>query len=284
MNANIKPTILVVLNYARSGGTVLSQALQSSHDTVLFSEISHLVGVTPDHKAAPPVDAIKMQALKWYGLDLSSTTFVDVLLEASLSCQQEGKTLILRDWTYQSFRSTQYNAQNPPRRFKILDILEEYFTVKKFAFVRNAIDVYLSSGGSIGGFSNDYLVYVSRLVDIKIPVFHYEDFVRNPYQVLARIQDATAVSWTINPISLSQEKVTGDVQLGSLSRGFRVGNLAVLPRKRVSKKSIRAINSCSELVAANRMLGYSGSYWDESVEHPATYISRRVYEAVKKFT
>ncbi|MGI9318498.1 MAG: hypothetical protein ACR2QW_14300, partial [bacterium] len=91
-----KPTIRILHNMARSGGTLVSKCLGAMDSVRLFSEI---------HPKANHVEYLNLtaQAHRWYGLatakDVAAQySFNEGLRRIHSACESEGVVTVLRDW------------------------------------------------------------------------------------------------------------------------------------------------------------------------------------------
>lgn len=251
-----------MVNYGRSGGTVLARCLASLPDVVLLSEVNPL-GVAAKWNRQGTITALKGQARDWYGIELKSDTFADAVVELEQVCKATGKRLVVRDWSYPNFAPHKTNRRNPPRRFLTLEALEGRARVIPFAFVRNAIDAYISMprGRKPGEYFSDYLAYVKALTARELPIFRYEDFCRNPDDAMLAICRCAGIPFSTAYRDFGDyANVTGDVQLGQGSRGIRAGMIKPMKRKKVPASMARAIDRCADMVEANRMLNYGTRY------------------------
>ena len=266
-----------MLCYARSGGTLLNRCLGSLPNTVILSEVNPLGGGSgASVEAGSPYE----QALRWYGINLSSRDFSASILELSDVCKKRGLSLIVRDWSIVNFAPMRQNGYKPPDRFLAVESLKEVCNLRTFAFVRDAIDVFLSQGMDINTFSASYLRYVNAIIDLNIPIFKYEDFCRAPETILQSICALGGIIFSKTFWNFqSFNSVNGDVQIKGSSRGGRIGNIMVLPRKRVSAKKIDTINKCDGIRVANELLGYPLRYEDVPIE-PWTVMMQRKYRSL----
>jgi len=249
--------VVVMLCYARSGGTLLNRCLGSLPNVIIMSEISANNVVNPD---AP--NLVKQQALQWYGIELNSTGLLDNILELERYCTQNGKKLIVRDWSINNFAEHKFNNYDPPGRFLILDLLKEHCGIKPFAFVRDAVDVWISrSMKKVDVFFPPYLCYVRALKELGVPIFKYEDFCSDPARVLEQICEYTGIQFVdVTNSYHGFKKVTGD---NDKSRGWRQNEIRPLPRKSILKKKKYALANCIEMRQCNELLGYEPYNYDE---------------------
>jgi len=271
--------INIILNLNRSGGTLLTRILGMLPDVVICSEINASVGVSPDNDEMESYLAIKQQMKSWYNISLRGECFIDVIKNLFRHCQNSGKHLLIRDWTQIDFRKSKLNCYNPSYCFSVLEQLNDIAELNVFAFVRNAIDVYISSLGDLADFGREYLIYSRKIVDLGVPIIKYEDLVRKPDDTVKAICD-------INNIQYSDEykhfyenlKCTGDIQLGKQSRGMRQKLITELPRKWVNPWVRTDISGCKDIIEANKLLGYPEFCWGYKMETFIQMFQRKIID------
>ncbi len=276
--------IVAVLNFSRSGGTVLARILGMLPDVIVGSEINPLLGATTDNQPALPGRALRQQMETWYGISLVGENLPDAIIDLIQQCQRDHKQLIIRDWTHLDFRKNKLNKWNPTCQFTIIKELRSIAELLPFAFVRDSIDVYLSSGGNLEDFASDYLTYARELVKSRMTIVKYEDLVKQPDKTVKRICDITGLKYSEDYKSFyTNYRCTGDIQLGRVSRGVRQQSLSILPRKWVGARRRARINICRDLLEANRLLGYPESYSNGNVETFGQMIRRRIRNKFETF-
>ena len=248
--------VVVMLCYARSGGTLLNRCLGSLPNVVIMSEINPLNTVDPDTP-----NHVKNQAWEWYGIELKSEGLLDNILELEQYCDRTGKTLIIREWSINNFASLKFNDFDPPGRFLMLDLLNGHCQVKPFAFIRNAIDVWISrSMKNVDVFFTEYLCYVKALKKIDVPVFKYEAFCRAPTEMLKQICDFMETRYAdVTDSYCGFTNVSGD---NIASRGWSQNEIKPLPRKKILAKRKYALSRCEEMREANALMGYEPYSYD----------------------
>ena len=128
--------------YARSGGTLLNKILSSIENTVVMSEVSEIGGGGYDEK----MKTVKAQSKTWYGYELENEKYHESIIELNNLTERDNKYLIIRDWTYINFPLYDEVPNNYSNCLQIKKIDNYIDNVKYFAFIRNAIDVWLSLG------------------------------------------------------------------------------------------------------------------------------------------
>lgn len=282
-------SVRVMICYARSGGTILNQCLGCLPGVVILSEVNPLAGA--GHGPSPS-NTVKLQARRWYGIELQAADedFAGGVIELQEICARQGRHLVVRDWPWANFMPIPENGFRPPRRLLTLEALDKRTRIIPFAFVRDAIDVYLSSAkfathadNGLEAFADSYLAYVQAIRAAEIPVFKYENFTADPASVLKGICEATGL-----PFSADYERfadfrnVNGDIQFGAASRGLRLTDIRPLARRRVPPAEARAIDRCRTLARANAELDYAPAYSGRGrASRPAEAIDRLIYTAVR---
>src|SRR3990172_8738556 len=192
---------IVMICFARSGGTVLNKCLGSLPGVVILSEVNPLGGGSG--KRGTSLRTVKDQAKSWYDIDIPADGFAEEILELESLCATAGKHLLVRDWSFVNFVPNPSNGFVPPGRLLTLEALDGRCEVVPFAFVRDAIDVWASRRSSslirrehMGVFFKCYLDYVREILRRKIRIFKYEDFCRDPAEVIKMISEHTELEYT----------------------------------------------------------------------------------------
>jgi len=275
--SNRKIKIIVIINYSRSGGTLLTRILGMLPNVIIGSEINPLAGATPDHKAIQPHLALKKQMKLWYDIEVDGNSFEECVQNLAEYCNLAGSHLVIRDWTHVDFIKRKENEYKPKYNFNILEQLNSIGNLKAFVFVRDAIDVYLSSSKQINEFSMAYLIYVKKILEEQFPIFKYEDLIENPDDTVKKICDLIGIEYSPDYKRFNENlKCTGDIQLGKRSRGLYKGGIVKLPRKWVACSSRKKIDACKNLIEANSLLGYPTSYSLAKLESFGQMIVRKM--------
>lgn len=256
-------SVTIVLCYARSGGTLLNRALNNLDNVVVLSEVNPLNEIS-DRAIINPITTVAVQAKEWFDVNLKSALFSEQILEMEQWCKEHDKHLIIRDWTFIDFTAHSLNKFSPPGYSSTIDVLKNKIDIKKFAFIRDSIDVYLSRGTSLNEFCNSYINYANYLVDHKIDLFRYEDLCVNPLNEFKRICKFLDLSLPLRSnLFCSQSKYTGDVKP---SRGNRCNKPKELKRRYVSLSHRKKINECKLMKESNFLLGYPIKYESRKAE------------------
>ena len=258
--------MVIMLNYARSGGTLLNKCLASLPNVVMLSEINPLGGGWGKLQENSP-DTVQKQALAWYGKKLKSTTFKDGIIELEEYCLNNNLHLIIRDWSFINFSKHRYNNFSPPSRFLSLEELSgiEY---KTFGFIRNSIDVWISRGmPEISAFYAEYTAYLKELKEFKVQLFKYEDFITKPIEEFKKICNYIEIQYKdVFPECLRYSKVNGDIQVKDVSRGGKLSTIKPIPRKKISNKKKYEINNSEEAKIANDIANYKSGYFENFIK------------------
>jgi hypothetical protein len=258
-----EPSPIVVMTcFARSGGTLLNQCLSALPDTMMFSEVSPL-------RPGGGVPHLHHQASEWYGITLKETSFTDCLRELHAIATGRQQHLIIRDWPLRCFEGTSPGKSETPGKLVLPDFMPSGIPLRPFAFVRDAFDVFLSRAWG-RGFPRRYRRYVSALLDAAMPRFTFEAFCQDPQTVMRGICEVTGLPFdpSFEEEFRRETRVTGDISLGSRSRGQRAKGIIELPRRLPSRRRLGELLFSRELREANRMLGYSPSYFSRPLMLP----------------
>jgi hypothetical protein len=251
-----KHPIIVMMSYARTGGTLLSRCLASLPGTFVLSEIN-IEALCPNS-----CSTIGEQAEKWYGLKLKSKDFIDQVNEIYEYCQSNNMTLIIRDWTFGSFVSSKYNNFHPSKTLATYKALKKKFPVVAFGLVRDAVDIWLSLEASPRTFYDTKLESLFELteclIENNIKLFKYEDFCRNSEKFMKKICDFINLDYSDTYKKYTEYlNVTGDTDLPDYSRGIKKGSIALIKRRKSIEEFASEIESNTKANAINRMLGFS---------------------------
>ena len=133
----------ILHHMARSGGTVISRCLGSMDGVVLLSEI---------HPAGTRLFNPLQQAHEWFGLFTAEDIgmlqkgvigFNDGICLIQERCIEQGKTLVLRDWTHLDFTAVPFLPRTT-YQLTLADTLKQRFQVINTTTVRHPIDQWLS--------------------------------------------------------------------------------------------------------------------------------------------
>ena len=249
---------ILLLNYSRSGGTLLSSVLARLDNVVLVSEVNPVSNA---------YTSVKEQVKEWYGIDISDGSFTEMIKELNDFCTRNNKTLIIRDYSFVDFTPNSINDFQPKSNFSALVELQNHIPLQVISFVRDAYDVWISRNCP-PKFSEGYLKYVEQLMELKIPIFKYEDFCENPEIELSKICDSVNIRYDKKHLEnpSKYQNITGDNQMEESSRGRKLNQISRLKRKQIPKKWSVKAGSDIQLKEANKMLSYGTDFDDVEID------------------
>lgn len=249
----LKP-IKLIINYSRSGGTMLSRVLSAFPNVVLLSEVN------PNQNHSYHFD-ITYQMKEWYDVDVIGESFIEKVDFVYNWCHNHNKILIIRDVTAFDFLPNPTNQYNPSGKLNTYQLLKAHFPVDTICFVRDAIDVWISRDCP-PNFSKHYLDYVTHLLALNVPVFKYESFCNQPNLELEKICQTLELSFDDSVLNTfyTNQKVTGDNQMDAPSRGILLQSIKPLKRKRIANYLQNQQVNDSKLKLANSLLNYAIEY------------------------
>jgi FkbM family methyltransferase len=251
-----------MINYARSGGTLLNKCFGVSPNVIILSEVHPDGGGWGELQEASFV-TVWDQTKNWYNIELKSRSFPEAIEELLAHCNNNGKHLIIREWTYLNFHSSETYNNIPAFDFKTLNQLKHLQPIV-FCFVRDAIDVWLSRGKpQMDMFFNAYLSYVKLIKKYEFRVFKFEDFARSPEATFREICNYIGVQYDSSFISRYKTfvNVNGDVQKKNKSRVISYSGISSKKRRPLGHLLIKQLNRHAPMAEANRLLNYPTSYY-----------------------
>lgn len=231
-----KPTLRILHNMARSGGTLVSKCLGAMSSVRLFSEI---------HPQANQVEYLNVndQAHRWYGLSTSEDVaakypFVEGLQRVVQACDDEGSVAVVRDWASIDFVGLLL-VDSPVYRFTLNETVSPHFDILQTALVRHPLDQWLSTRrlkvyqGKLDAaqFFYSYRRYAEA---VQSDFIRYEDFIDEPSATMQKICRTLQISfdqgflerWHLN------QHITGDNKKSSRgSSGAEASMIRPLPRR-----------------------------------------------------
>lgn len=253
----------LLLNYGRSGGTLINQCLGALPETIVLSEINHKGGGWGKNKELSPT-TVWDQAEQWHGIEIKSRNFVESMIEMAEYCEKSGIKLILRDWVFKFYGRPKKKSVEPSFRMETIELLTPHIEVMPFVFVRNAIDMWISFGmRDISPFFDDYYKFISEVKYRGYPIFKYEDFCRNPQAEMRKISEKMELNFDPSfEKNYHLVQANGNTQSKD-SRGIIARKITLLPRKRISYSKIKFLRSSELMKKSNDLLGYSSDYFDD---------------------
>lgn len=256
-----KPTIRILHNMARSGGTMVSKCLGAMSLVRLFSEI---------HPKANHAEYLNVtdQAHRWYGLTTADDVaahypFIDGLRRVHALCEKENSIAVLRDWASIDFIGLLL-VDDPVYRFSLNEAVESEFDILECALVRHPLDQWLSTRrlnvyqGKLdqAQFFYGYRRYAEA---VQGNFFRYEDFIADPSATMqwlcSQLEvpfDPTFIDrWHLN------EHVTGDNKKSSRgSSGKEASMIRPLPRRQIEPELQTALSENGDYQRILTLLNY----------------------------
>jgi hypothetical protein len=254
-----KKSIKLILNYSRSGGTLLTRVLGKLPDVLLLSEVN------PNQHHSFHFD-ITYQMKKWHNVDVIGESFIEKVEFVYNWCNEHHKTLIIRDVTSFDFLPNPSNHFKPSGNFETYLLLKTHFPVDTICFVRDAIDIWISRDCP-PYFSKHYVQYVTSIQALHVPILKYESFCKQPQLELEKICSLLNMPFDSSVLNTfyTNLNVTGDNQMNKPSRGFQLTSIQVLGRKRISRYLQQKLRIDKTLQQANRLLEYSTHYKNNEI-------------------
>jgi hypothetical protein len=254
-----RPKIRILHQMARSGGTIICRCLASMEGVVLLSEI---------HPAGLRMFNPLQQAMEWYALltpdDIklareSKLSFVQSIGLIAERCQQQNKTLVLRDWSHLDFIGIPFGQAS--YRSGLVEALQKDFDLLRYSTVRHPLDQWLSLTKNPMFAERlakpKYLRGVRHFSDMAVSTgfLKYEQFTADPDTGLKQLCDG--LDLVFDPAYRERwpdySNITGDVLPGR-SGPTEICNL---PRQTGIESLAKAFESRSDYRRILEILGYS---------------------------
>jgi hypothetical protein len=250
---------------ARTGGTLVNRCLGSMRDILVLSEVHPF----------DPQRKLTGQAAKWFGLlgenDLPwlkqsaargpSTAFAEIVTCLAERSAEQGRHLVLRDWSHLDFLGMPF-VDRPPMRLRTEEALRGRCELRQAFLVRHPLDQYASSISRPGmaphitpvRFLGAYLAF-ARLAAAR-GFQRYEDIVQDPDQQLGELCRRLQVPLDPGYRERWQSygKLTGDN--AGPSRGFAEREIAPLPSRPLDETVREALRRDSGYAESLELLGY----------------------------
>lgn len=240
---------------------MVSKCIGAMKGVRLFSEI---------HPEANHYEYLNVtdQAARWYGMGekedvVGTISFIDGVKRTRELCEQQGDSMVLRDWASVDFIG-RVLVTNPVYRFRLDEVLAAEFNLRICSLVRHPLDQWLSSrrlkvyADKLD--AREFFLGFRRYVEAIGPDFvRYEDFTKDPERQMPRIcgmlgvgyDPGFRVRWHEN------ENITGDNK--NSSRGSQKDNahlIQTLPRRAVDPALQAEIEANADYQWIVERLGY----------------------------
>ncbi|MEP0857776.1 glycosyltransferase [Trichocoleus sp. DQ-U1] len=265
-------TFPVIYAFARSGGTLINRCLGCIPGNIVLSEVNPHASVVP----------IEVQARDWFKLlspidfpEFAKKSYAEKIQWLAIFVQQQGSHLIIRDWVTLNFLAQASNDIYVPSVFLEQELyLSHYgFSCRPLVLTRRSADVYESitrtfeqfRNLSVQDFGTYYLAYAQAVS--RYPVFHYENFCREPEKELKRICDTLDINY--NDSFLTEfskfEYCTGDNTLLTSSRGNKLEKITVMKSNHECEAYLAA-SLDADCQQADKLLGYENMEVEQKVD------------------
>ncbi len=257
-----KPTIRILRNMARSGGTLIGKCIGCMDSVVMLSEV---------HPKNLKVTNPMKQAFEWFGLisekDLARwkragmPSALQFLTICHMRAHDRGDTLVLRDWSHLDYIGVPF--VEPGYGFELGGLLCDAFEVVQFSTTRHPIDQYLSLRSfawlkdrlTVGGYLRgcaEFARYASEHGFVR-----YEDFVSNPDGELEKICKALQIEFDPSYASRwhTYTTITGD-NLNAGGRASDEQRIQPMPRKPIDDDLLREFRESEDYAVSCGLLGY----------------------------
>lgn len=260
-----RPTIAVVHQMARTGGTLVNRCLGSMHGVLVLSEVHPF----------DPQRKLTRQAAGWFGLlnedDLPwlqavsdgnpSTAFADIVVRLAERCAARDRHLVLRDWSHLDYLGVPF-VRDPPRRLSTEAALRDRCMLRQAFLVRHPLDQYASSASRPGmaphltpaRFLEAYLAFARIAAERGFQ--RYEDLVAAPDRELRELCDRLGLSFDAEYRERwhDYDKLTGDS--AGPSRGFSQREIAPMPALPLDGATRQALERNPAYRQSLDLLGY----------------------------
>jgi len=213
----------------------VGKCFASMESIMLLSEIH------PDAQHALSFNALR-QAQQWHHLlvqmNWQKTDFVDAIRHIQHAACEQGKQLILRDWSHVDYLGPPVTNE-PKLKPALLQTLAAHFQLKTIQLVRHPLDTWLSlrrltlikkHGISFEQFLKAYRLYIENTSSMHR--FVYEDFLAAPTEQLDIACQAVGLNFdqSYQDRWFEYDKITGDTSnQGSLRKKQTI---SLRPRRR----------------------------------------------------
>jgi hypothetical protein len=261
---NNRPFLLI--NYARSGGTLLNRMFGAYPNTIVLSEVN-AKGCAYNPEGLP-MPTVKDQIRNYYNIEIQNTDFAKAIHELNTIAFKTNKTLIIRDWTYIDFNPISLYNATPTYK---LETLHDLNIVKPIplALIRDTIDVWISHKcPDLDLFLSNYYKYLKELKKNKIKVFKYENLTTNPIKEFKKICQHLAIPFIdVSATYHTFNKVNGDSNKQMNSRGYDLKRIKQFKRKAIPLNKIKEINNHPLMLKCNKLFDYPTRYHKNLLQH-----------------
>lgn len=253
-----KPSIRLLANLARAGGTLVSRCLGAMDSVVLLSEI---------HPGGTHIFNPLSQARDWYQLlteyeASQQYNFTDAIRLIEERCRKSGRTLVIRDWSHLDFIGVPF-LERPVFRSQLKDALSSEFVTLQYSLVRHPADQWLSTMRlrvmqghlDLDAFLAGYRRFAEQAAASGF--MRYEDFTREPAIQMEQLCRHLQLDFDPGFIDKwhANRHVTGDTS--GMSRGSGFDTIRPLQRRPVDGSLMQKLQNNPDYHRALELLGYT---------------------------
>jgi len=258
-----KPTVRLLHNLPRCGGTIISKCLATMNNHLLLSEI-HPRGMeqfNPLQQAHEWFNLLSTKDLNQFALPGQIVSFMDAIHLIQQRSQEQDYNLIIRDWAHLDFFGVPW-TNNLSYRLDTAETLAPDFHLIQCAIVRHPIDQWLAltRWSTLYGklkletFLKGYLEFAKLASEIGF--IRYEDFTYEPDTVLQQLCQQLDLTFDPNYKDKWQDynKITGD-PLQNINNQEE-GEIKPQPRRPIEPELLETIENNKFYQEAIKILGY----------------------------
>lgn len=265
------PTIRILHNMSRSGGTIISKCIGCMDNIVLLSEIHPLTTSyrNPLYQAHNWFNLFSEKELAWLK-NKKEINFLEAIEFISKKCIEKNKLLVIRDWSHIDFGAVPFFPTSS-YELTLYNVLKKNFNIIHTATVRHPIDQWYSftllcinlqqkkEFKEIEFLSMDAFLFTYRKFAeycAGMGFIKYENFTKNPEAEIKILCENLQIEYD----SKFKEKwknyktITGDTF--EISRGAGDSQIRVLARRYIEKSIYDQFKNNSDYNKAISLLGY----------------------------
>jgi hypothetical protein len=276
-DATTKPTVAIIHQLARSGGTILSKCIACMQDVVLLSEI-HPTGSKLSNqvfgRGGGYMHHSLWQSHFWHQLfepqellwvveqagKADANDFAEHIALIQARCAAAQKHLVIRDWCHIDFLGVPFTSELS-LQMTTTNALATFFELKRLFTLRHPLDQWLSTNkGFTESFGVD--VDIERYLQGYLPFaiaaaehgfVRYEDFVAQPAETLITMCDYLGIDYDADWVNQwwKYTKITGDPRANTGEQ-----KIAQRPKSRVDAAILDQFAAVPEYGKILDLLGY----------------------------
>jgi hypothetical protein len=177
-----------------TGGTLITKCIAAMPNVMVLNEVDPLstIDFNAEKPKFSPTDMLSL--VRQGNQNVSENLLISLFLQNLQLLRDElgliGKRLLLRDHSHSHF----LRGPRVDKRPTLLSILSKHFETASILTIRDPVDCYLSlkkngwihfKPNTFDEYCRRYIVFLEKYKSIR--VFRYEDFVDNPYAIMAKM-------------------------------------------------------------------------------------------------